>query len=94
MSDDGDIAKIRERIHVEIVAAWVANRENDGMSPQALRGRSEAVRVRLTHTEEEVLSQQTSLQALSTRPSQVRKAELSGLRGRELDKVVKRARKA
>ena len=45
-------------------------------------------------TEEEVLSQQAALQALPGGGHKVHKAELNGIRGKELAKVFKRARKS
>ncbi len=45
-------------------------------------------------TEEEVLPQQATLQACPVVVHQVHKAERHGIRGKELEKVYKRARKA
>ena len=69
-----------------IVAVGVPNRENE-------RDRSREVQQVPRHqAEEEVLPQQAALQTLPVVLHKVRKAELPGLRGKELEKVFKRPR--
>ncbi len=88
VSDDGDVAKIRARIHVrDCRSAGIHSRKRRKAED------CEVQQVRRNQTEEEVLPQQAPVQTLSRGPSQGTQGRATGLRGKELEKVFKRTQK-
>ncbi len=70
------------------LAVWLPDHENERYPSL------ETAQARRPQAEEEVLPQQAPLQALPGGDPQGAKAELNGIRGKELEKIYKRARKS
>jgi hypothetical protein len=91
MGDDGYVAKIGASIHAQIVAAQVSIREND---ESAARGSVKSSKLAGITPKKKCCRSKPRCRRCPVVLHKVRKAELSGLRGKELEKVFKRARKS
>jgi hypothetical protein len=91
VGDDGYVTKVRARIHTKIVAAQVCIRENDG---RAARNQVKSSKFAGFTPKKKCCRSKPRCKRCPVVLQKVRKAELSGVRGKELEKVFKRTRKS